>query len=270
MIESRSVLGARPLRVILKTCRPSWPGSLSGVGWNDGQKSRDTMVAWSGTVCATSKTISREKRALTAGRRAHRHAIVHSYVQLLRILQILEHDFAALQGLSTKASLEDFEVLGLWCGCRRVSMERKARLANTAPRAYLLLERIIADCEQALGEEHLQLFDEDVLRVVDADKELDDICSFRSPVIWTCEPSAWTSTSSVRTAQRERHTRRRIDRIRSPFRVVVVLGFVPGIADKLGVAVPQLDKEGVSVFDEGGHNATDRVASSSARDGTRQ
>lgn len=149
-------------------------------------------------------------------------------------------------------------------------MERTARLANTAPRAYLLLERIVADRKQALGKEDLQLFYKDVFRVVDAYKKLNDISSFRSPVIWTCGPVSLDLTPCVRTAQGEGHTRRRIDRIRSPFRVVVVLGFVPRVADELGVAVPQLDKEGVSVFDEGGHNATDRVASSSARDGTRQ
>lgn len=37
------------------------------------------------------------QEASSDGRKqAHRHAIVHSYVELLRILQILEHDFAAL------------------------------------------------------------------------------------------------------------------------------------------------------------------------------
>lgn len=61
-------------------------------------------------------------------------------------------------------------------------------------------------------------------------------------------------------------TRRGIDRVRRPFRVVEVFGFVARVADELGVAARQLDKEGVAFFDEGGHDAPDRVCSRSGRD----
>ena len=61
-------------------------------------------------------------------------------------------------------------------------------------------------------------------------------------------------------------TGRGIDRIRRPFRVVEVFGFVARIADQLGVAARQLDKEGVAFFDEGSHDAPDRVCSRAERE----
>lgn len=51
---------------------------------------------------------------------------------------------------------------------------------NEAPggrkeKTHLGLERIVPDGEQTLGEEDLELLDKDVLGVVDADEELDDV-----------------------------------------------------------------------------------------------
>ena len=61
-------------------------------------------------------------------------------------------------------------------------------------------------------------------------------------------------------------TWRGIDRVRRPFRVVEVFGFVARVADELGVAARQFDKEGVAFLDEGSHDAPDRVCSRSGRD----
>ena len=47
-----------------------------------------------------------------------------------------------------------------------------------AKKTHLALEGVVLDEEQALSKQHLQLLDKDVLRVVDAHKELDDVASF--------------------------------------------------------------------------------------------
>jgi hypothetical protein len=67
-----------------------------------------------------------------------RHPRVHTRVELLRVLQILEHDFAALQCLFAKARLERLEVFGL-LGEHRVS--GRVKTARTGLSALLSPER---------------------------------------------------------------------------------------------------------------------------------
>lgn len=102
-----------------------------------------------------------------------------------RVLQILDHDFAALETSLAKADFEDLDVLDLGGGARQVWTAKGE--TGSGRRPHLSLERIVLDEQQPLRQKNLQLLHEDVLRVVDADQELDDVAPLGLSVVWRAE-----------------------------------------------------------------------------------
>jgi len=146
---------------------------------------------------------------------------------------------------------------------------------NEAPggrkeKTHLGLERIVPDGEQTLGEEDLELLDEDVLGVVDADEELDDVGALALAEICAelAESVSAAGEGETEGGEREGRTVRSVDGIGRPLGVVEVLGLVSGVADEAGAAVDELLEERVARLDQALHDAADRVLARSAIQGS--
>lgn len=106
----------------------------------------------------------------------HRHlaVLVDVMIDTLRVLEVLDHDFAALQTRVSESKLENLDVLDLR---DTVSFARNRDLL----RAHLAIQSVVLDGEETLSERDLQLLDENILRVVDADEELNDVAALALP-----------------------------------------------------------------------------------------
>ena len=158
----------------------------------------------------------------------------------------------------SKARLERLEIFGLLENPKSADASKRRESVRT----HFFLQSIIADCEEPLCEQDLQLLDKNIFCVVDADQELNHVGALRLAVV--CKKSRSDALSTYEEAKTL--TRRGIDRIRGPFRIVEVLGFVARIADEFGVTARQLNEQGVAFFDERSHDASDRVCSRSGRE----
>lgn len=104
---------------------------------------------------------------------------LYMLVGALRVGHVSQHDFADLERCFAEADLQYLNITPLF----QYKSASNKRFKDLVRQTHLPIKVAVHNSKEALCEEHLQLFHEEVLGVVDADKGADDITWFVRPEI---------------------------------------------------------------------------------------
>lgn len=111
-------------------------------------------------------------------------------VNPLRVRHVLQHDFAHLQRRLSEPDFEDLDVSPLRVTAQRdINQGSQGRDENRG--SHLVIKIPILNRQQSLRQQNLQLFDKQILRVIDTDEGTDRIRRFVRSKVRACIDWFW-------------------------------------------------------------------------------